>query len=424
MSARRALPIAAALVAIVGAEAGAQPAAGGLDRLAGSVGLTGSLRLGRWSSTRELDSADPQLGGMAWLKAQRAVGPALAYHVEGWGAWRGPTDAVRGTGELREAYLDLRLGRVDVRAGRQVVAWGRADGINPTDNITPRDLTLLVPDDAERRIGTSGVRATAYAAGLAFSALWFPEFRPHRFALPTPPPYVRFRDDDAHWPSETWGMRVERAGGAVDWSASYLHGLDLAPDLSGVASGSGATIRLEHRPMRVVGMDAAANLGRVGLRAEAAYVDLDDPGGSRAFPKQDFVSAVVGGDRTFVEHLNLNVQYLWRYVPGFRRPPSDASFEAAVARQGAVLNSQMARVQHGLSSRVRYAWLHDLLEAEVASVLHFGPRGQAVLPKVTYAIDDHWKVVAGGEIYRGEGTAQFGMMRRNSVAFAELRLAF
>ena len=59
--------------------------------------------------------------------------------------------------------MDVRLGRLDVRAGRQIIAWGRADGVNPTDNLSGQDLTLLVPDDVDRRLGTTAVRASYYA---------------------------------------------------------------------------------------------------------------------------------------------------------------------------------------------------------------------------------------------------------------------
>jgi len=43
--------------------------------------------------------------------------------------------------KLREAYVNAYMGPVDVRLGKQIVVWGRADGINPTNNITPQNLT-------------------------------------------------------------------------------------------------------------------------------------------------------------------------------------------------------------------------------------------------------------------------------------------
>jgi hypothetical protein len=76
---------------------------------------------------------------------------------------------------------------LDVRVGRQIVARGRADGVNPTDNLTGEDLTLLTPDDDDRRLGTTAVRASYYPGDISFTGFWLPEFRGHRFPLPPAP---------------------------------------------------------------------------------------------------------------------------------------------------------------------------------------------------------------------------------------------
>ncbi|RQW02522.1 outer membrane lipoprotein-sorting protein [candidate division KSB1 bacterium] len=43
--------------------------------------------------------------------------------------------------QLREAYVDASRGDFDFRMGHQIIARGRADAFNPTNNITPQDLT-------------------------------------------------------------------------------------------------------------------------------------------------------------------------------------------------------------------------------------------------------------------------------------------
>ena len=105
------------------------------------------MRAGFWSSTRDLDSEEHLGAGLVWLKAARPITNRVSFLVEGLVALRGPMDDGDVTGELREAYVDVRLGRLDLRLGRQIVAWGRADGVNPTDNLTGDDVTLLVPDE-------------------------------------------------------------------------------------------------------------------------------------------------------------------------------------------------------------------------------------------------------------------------------------
>jgi hypothetical protein len=386
------------------------------------VGVTGAVRAGYWSSTRKLD-AERHLGaGMLWLKTSRRLSGNVSFLAEGWTALRGPLEDGDAAGELREAFVDLKVGPLDVRAGRQIIAWGRADGVNPTDNLSGQDLTLLVPDDVDRRLGTTAVRASYYVGDVSLTGVWLPELRGHEFALPAPPPGVSFVRNDERWPGDQWAVRVEQTGGAADWSVSYFRGKDMAPDL-GVAEAD--DILLSHHRVRIFGADMTANLGRFGLRAEGAYVDTEDTRGADPFTKNPFLFAVAGADRTWGGLLNLNVQYLFRYVLDDPSTPEGASdFASVVATQQAILNSQTQRAQHGASFRVAYKWLHETLEAELAAAGYAGPSGVTLRPKVVYAVTDDWRALVGAEIFRGETASLFGLLRRNSTGYVELRWSF
>jgi hypothetical protein len=393
------------------------PAPGVFERL----GVTGSLRAGYWSSTRNLDDERHLGAGMLWLKTSRRLSSRVSFLAEGWTSLRGPIEDGNATGELREAFVDLRFGKLDVRAGRQIIAWGRADGLNPTDNLSGQDLTLLVPDDADRRLGTTALRASDYVGDVSLSGVWLPEFRGHEFALPAPPPGVAFVRDGARWPGDQWALRAEQTGRAVDWSVSYFSGQDMAPDLGVDVAG----ILLSHHRVRVVGADMTANLGRFGLRAEGAYVYTEDSGGRDPFTKNPFLFLVAGVDRTFGGTMNLNVQYLFRHVLDDPAVPADpGDFAAAVATQQAVLNSQTRRAQHGASFRLADKWRHETLEAEIAAAAYVGPSGAALRPKLVYAVTDSWKVLAGAEVLRGEASSVFGLLSGNSTGYAELRWSF
>ena len=391
------------------------------------LGVTGAVRAGYWSSTRNLDAESHLGAGMLWLKTSRRLSDRVAFLAEGWTSLRGPFEHGDATGELREAFLDLRFGGLDVRAGRQIIAWGRADGVNPTDNLSGHDLTLLVPDDADRRLGSTAVRASYYLGDLSLTGVWLPEFRGHEFALPAPPPLVAFVREDDHWPGDQWAVRVEHTGHTVDWSVSYFRGKDMAPDLS-VDVAATPKILLSHHRLRVLGGDMTANLGRFGLRAEGAYVETEDTQGADPFTKNPFVFIVAGADRTWGGLLNLNVQYLLQYVlddpeAGLQTGIHD-DFASLVTTQQAILNSQTRRTQHGASFRIAYKWLHETLEAEVAAAAYAGPRGATMRPKVVYAITDDWKAILGAEVFRGDAASRFGLLRPNSVGYLELRWSF
>ncbi len=393
------------------------------------AGITGSMRAGYWSSTRDLDPEDHLGAGMFWLKASRPISDRVAFLLEGWAAVEGPLDDPDATGELREAFIDVRVARLDVRMGRQIFAWGRADGVNPTDNLTGEDLTLLAPDDDDRRLGTTAVRASYYVGDVSVSGLWLPEFRGHRFPLPAQPSELTFVREPDEWPLDQWAVRVEQTGGAIDWSVSYFDGLDLTPDLGlqqeSDRPGGPAHVRLSHHRVRVLGADMAANAGRIGLRAEVAYVDTEDASGLDPHLKNPSLFLVAGGDRTFREYLNLNVQYLYRLVLDYHPLTGNSSpLAAAVSAQQAIFSSQATRVQHGASFRLAYKWLRETLEAECAAAGFLEPGGVTLRPKIVYALSDHWKALAGAELFRGEGSSLFGLLRPNSTAYLEARWSF
>lgn len=383
------------------------------------IGATLTLRVGVWSSTRELDREGPLGAAMLWGKVTRPVNERVSFLVEGWTTLRGPLDEGRASGEVREAFVTFASGPVEIRAGRQIFAWGRADGINPTDNLTGQDLTLLAPDDSDRRLGAAAVRATHTYRDVSFTAIWIPEFQPHR--IPLPPIVGDLATSGSEWRPEQFALRVEQTGRAIDWSVSAFSGRDLNPDLGLRAS----RLDLTHHQVRVFGADAAGNLGRFGLRAEAAYVHTEDGQGTAPFVKNPFFSVVAGTDRTFREHMNVNVQYLYRLVTDFDRRATAASpFADAIASQQAALSGQTRRHSHGASGRVSYQWLHDTLEGEIAAAGYARPWGLTLRPKVTYAVSDRMKLLIGGELFRGDAASVFGILRSNSGAFAEVRWSF
>jgi hypothetical protein len=391
------------------------------------AGISGSVRAAYWTSTRNLDPETHLASGMFWIKSARRVSSRFSFLVEGWTALHGPGDS-DATGELREAFVDLRLRQLDVRAGRQIIAWGRADGINPTDNLTGEDLRLLAPGDDDRRLGATAIRASYYARGVSMTGLWLPEFRANRFPLP-PTRGFTLVHDAPEWPGNQWALRVEQTGRAVDWSVSYFRGRDLTPDLrvrnDEVIADRETAIVLSHHPVRVLGADMATTVGRIGLRAEGAYVDTEDRAGRDPFTKNPFLFVVVGGDRTFREYLNLNVQYLFRFVRDHPTIPEDLSAaEFEVATLQGIVNNQTTHVQHGGSFRISHKWLRETLEGECAAAALLSPDGIVVRPKVTYALTDRWKLLAGAELYRGESASVFGMLRPNSTGYMEARWSF
>jgi len=155
---------------------------------------SGSLRAGYWSSNRQLDDRAHFVALALWMRAAPRLGSRASVVLEGWVRSQDLARSDKPQGLLREAYLDASLGPFDLRLGKQIIVWGRADAINPTDNVSPRDLTLLVPDDADQRSGCYAIRERYYLNSVSIAAWWLPGFLPMVVPIPAlPPPLSRPR---------------------------------------------------------------------------------------------------------------------------------------------------------------------------------------------------------------------------------------
>ena len=135
--------------------------------------VTALLRMDYFQSSNSLDGAENFVGTTLQVKALPRITEALDGKIE----WRGSTLDLRdrhGYGpesDLLEAYVTAHFGRADLRIGKQIIAWGRADGINPTDNLTPRNFVVLLPLEEDQRFGTTAIKLDTYLShGLTFTA--------------------------------------------------------------------------------------------------------------------------------------------------------------------------------------------------------------------------------------------------------------
>ena len=389
--------------------------------LTDSLTVNGSLRGAYWSSARRLDGREDQPVAALWLRGGWEPHPIASLVVDGWVGNDDLFHARNTSGDLREAYLDLRPGLVDLRLGKQIIRWGRADRINPTDTLTPRDFTLLVPEDADQRSGTTGISATAHAAGLAITGIVLPTFSPHVIPIRRPPPGSALRERTPDDPVLQGAVKVDRTMGPVDWSVSYYDGYDLFPDLEiAGARPTGVDLVLTHQRVRVVGADAAAALGAYTVRGEAAYTFTE-----RRDVKHPFFFLVLGADRTFPGAVSVNVQYILRVVSEWERPGDMSDpVRRQVAIEQALINDQLDEVKHAIAVRVARAFLDDTLKAEVSAIYSPTRGDYAVRPKLAYAVTDHLKLTAGADIIRGPSQSFFGRLRDTSTAYLEARWDF
>jgi hypothetical protein len=351
--------------------------------------------------------------------------------------------------DLREAYVNLYAGPLDLRLGKQIVVWGRADALNPTSNVTPVDFRIHSPVEDDRRVGNVGARAFLNFSPVRIEGVWMPLFAPTEIPpLPLPdrvslgperyPPPLFKRSLEA--------VRVHLELPAVELSASYLYGYAPLPGLAlesinGLLTpDANVTVSRTAYDHHVVGFDFATTLGEIGVRGEVAYRSPLHFRRRTYAPNPD-VQYVFGLDRTFDE-VSVLAQYIGRYAvnwaPTYQGPVKTdlltrtndvegvtETILATLEAKNQILFNQRARVQNLATLRLEWLTLHQTLSLSALGMANFTTQEWLVFPKVGYQFSDSLSTTVGAEIYAGPYDTLFGVIdSRLSAGYAELKMSF
>jgi hypothetical protein len=383
---------------------------------------SGSIRADYFHSSKSLDDETDLIGATLQVKLLPTFRPNLDGKVEA--RFTSPDlDDGKTRATLLEAFVSARFAKADLRLGKQIVAWGRADGINPTDNLTPRDYTVMLPFEDDQRVGTPAAKLDVFLTeNHTLTIFTTPWFEPGKIPLALAQRDVPHATTPRKLSNTEVGLRLNRVGEGFDWSVSYFHGYNLLPDFRLLGP---SRLGLHHDRIDVVGADFARNFGRFGLRGEAAYTFSRDQRGTDLFTKNAQLFWIFGVDRTFFANLNVNVQFFQRRVRSHRDPKAILDSEVrSVAILNALLDGQLDHTSNAVSFRVSNKWLHDTLEAEIFGIANLNHGDAFARPSMTYSLSDRWKATLGAELYRGDALTQFGSQRANRGLFAETRCSF
>ena len=385
-------------------------------------GLTGSLRTGYWSSNRLSDNDGDFVASSVWLKLDKRLrrgltlySEAYVYDEDTFGG--GSTDR-----QIKEAYLHFRSGDWDYRLGRQIVAWGRADRLNPTDNLTARDFTLLSPEIDEDRFGTEAIKISKiFGSYSTLTAIWIEHFEPNKLA-PTKVPGLQFIKDVPKNDNQ-YALKFDQSGGQFDWSISYFNGVDLNSDLSlSGLRGSDLLVIESYNDVEIFGADVATISGSNRYAAEISYTKTEDSSGDNPNIKNDSFYGVFALERDFGDDLSLTTQLFYRRVSNYQDPRQIVQQGIrTVASLSALMNNQLDPDEYGLNLRFGKNWFNDTLELEISGATLLARHGFLIRPKLTYAISDQLKVTFGMEYFRGGADTILGLQEANKLLFFESR---
>ncbi len=349
--------------------------------------------------------------------------------------------------DFREAYVDfykILSDNLELRVGRQRIAWGTADKLNPTDNINPDDLEDIM--DFGRKLGTNAVKMTYYLGEFTLTAVYVPIFTPavlpsQDWASTLSPPFslpegmlVENFSDAIILPENNSGessMAAVRIGGNLfnyDVSISYFYGRDDLPLVNQVgitpAGLTSVNVNAEmiYPRMQVIGLDLAGAIGKIGIWAEGAaflpeeiemLTDLSALGmgvqPSIALEAESYFKYVVGGDYTFKNGLYINAQYLHGFI--HERDKDDLGDYLMAGIEKKFFNDEL-KVMLGLGGEIKdfNAW-----EDNYAIM---------IFPELSYYPVDNTEIILGAYLIDGKDTTNFGKVKKNDEVYLKFKYSF
>ncbi|GAB4346494.1 MAG: hypothetical protein Kow0099_27780 [Candidatus Abyssubacteria bacterium] len=319
-----------------------------------------------------------------------------------------------------EAFLDIYFDDFDLRLGKQIINWGKADAFNPTDNVTPTDYSNLLDDE---EIGAIAVNLNYYWNEWNLQLVGVPGFTPTRL----PPEGTRFSlvppgsetlVEDPELPANTlenaqFGARLKTTYHGWDFSASYYDGINdiPSPEMRMTSTFPFFTVVPVFNRFRAIGGDFATTFDRVGFHGETAYLKFD---GNTQDARLQYVVGLdyQKSDILFDHDLFIIVEYAGEDVTkkgntlDTGTPPLDRIFMSAVA----------VKLTYEFTEYTR-------LEMRGAMDFHQG-NDYYVQPQLVHDATDNFQVTLGFDVLGGPRDTFFGQFKNNDRIYVKLKYVF
>ena len=377
----------------------------------------GDCSIAYWSSNRNLDDRSAITSALCFANWRLALGEnaRLSFNA------RAQTSDSYLQGRVREGYWEQGVGALSLRIGRQIIAWGRADRINPTDVLSPRDFRLLSGDDDDQRNGIDAIQLR-YAVTPAISAILVAaRFGAHQLPQGSLPANIG-RGSEPH--RAEWAAKVDHVGSGLDWSVFVYDGFDRFARFRFALGGAGAQIvRGDYERLKVIGADIASASASWTWRAEFSHARSSLVCETCPQSQRGITRFVAGLDHDLIGTLNMNLQLYGahRRTSGVIAP---IAIPIAVTDGLSRLNNDYAAVEAGMALRISDRLLNDKLKWELSVTRDFKGRSTLWRPRLSYGLNDYFKVSVGADHFGGKQQSYFGSLKKNSLHYIALSAGF
>jgi len=335
---------------------------------------------------------------------------------------------------LYEAYFEITgfiLDNLDMKVGKQRIAWGTADKFNPTDNLNPLDLSN--PFNFGERLPSMAVQANYYIKDWTFTGVVLPVFTPSLLPADTlvlPSSITGTLNMPEFKPRNlSYGVKIGSNIFNFDVSLSYFYGYDPFPIPDSMGAVTGITYGFDRE--RVFGADFAGEVKGVGLWGEFGYVapekyglaiktpvydSLGNPVGTASidtcFLKDPYYRLTIGFDYTLPWEIYINTQYI--HGMPFER-------KEMITQTGTITG-----IGDYIFGRIEKKFLEGDLKFSLgyAGEVREDSLAYGIVPEIEYHPVDNAKISAGFFQTWGSKTTFLGRMKDLKMAYILFRFDF
>ncbi len=340
-------------------------------------------------------------------------------------------DLNRGEGwlDLRQANISLSpFDHVDLKIGRQILTWGTGDLLFINDNFPKDWVSFFVGRDVEYlKAPSDAIKASMYFGVANLDLVYTPQFDPDRHItgdrlsyysgaaggrVGNNPP-ARSDAPDRWFEDDEWAARLHRNLSGYELAAYGYHGFWKSP------AGQDVNGDPTFPALAVYGASLRGPFLRGIGNVEVGYYDSrDDRDGDDPNIRNSEWRFLAGYEQDLAflaPDLNIGLQYYVEWMQDHdafilsHPSPRDANDED----------------RHVVTLRLTKLLMRQNLELSWFSYWSPTDRDAFTRPAVSYKITDHWRIMAGANIFLGDNERTFfSQFEHNSNVYAGLRLSF
>jgi hypothetical protein len=352
--------------------------------------------------------------------------------------------------QLKELYVGYSGAKIEVLMGNQIVNWGRTDGFNPTNCITPSDYFLLTGESDDQKLSNFMLRIKyRFTSEIELDIISIPVYRKsiYRYELFDLGQGVSFADmamPERTFENSTLAARLNFELSKIGFSVSGFRGYNpnYSIDVQSVDFSTGSpTITNVATPYfkNMIGADIAAPLGSWIVRGEFAFNITTDYEEKIYVPNPD-LHYVVGIEHSFNGFTTI-LQYIGKYTLDFTEleepvltDPKNPLAQIQYASDMIIYESnlfsrksiyQQKETNHALALTISKPFAYDTWNMELTGLYNLTSEEYMIRPKVTWDISDALTASAGCSYMAGSEKELFSYAGPvMNGAFLELKVNF